>query len=146
MASGLVLGGLIEKRAFSIRIDVCARMKFYPFPRLLRKMRRATHFGVLHLAQPRNKMVVITKDLIIKKAEHHDGLLGDLEELSLHQLNIEKIEVIGTLCKKLQILYLQNNIIQKMEGLSHLHELKYLNMALNNIVRIEGLRFVAESA
>jgi protein TilB len=91
-------------------------------------------------------MVVITKDLIIKKAEHHDGLLGDLEELSLHQLNIEKIEVIGTLCKKLQILYLQNNIIQKMEGLSHLHELKYLNMALNNIVRIEGLRFVAESA
>jgi hypothetical protein len=37
----------------------------------------------------------ITEQLIKKKTEHHDGLLQDLEEISLHQLEIEKIEVIG---------------------------------------------------
>lgn len=84
-------------------------------------------------------MVRITEDLIRKKAEHHDGTLTDLEELTLHQMEIEKIEVVGTACRKLQILYLQNNIISKMENLHHLHSLQYLNLALNNISKIEGL-------
>ena len=84
-------------------------------------------------------MVRITEALIRKKAEHHDGLLADIEELSLHQLELERIEVVGTLCRKLQILYLQNNIIPKMEGLHHLKGLNYLNLALNNITVIEGL-------
>ena len=81
----------------------------------------------------------ITKDLIKRRAEHADGILPDLEELSMHQFEIEKIEVVGDVCRKLRILYLQNNIIGKMENLQHLKDLEYLNMALNNITRIEGL-------
>ncbi len=82
----------------------------------------------------------MTEELIRRKAEHHDGVLPDLEEISLHQLEIERIEVIGSVCRKLKILYLQNNIIPRLEGLTHLRDLGYLNVALNNIVRIEGLQ------
>lgn len=81
----------------------------------------------------------ITEELLRRKAEHHDGVLADLEEITLHQLEIEKIEVIGSVCRKLRILYLQNNIISKLEGLYHLKDLRYLNMALNNVTRAEGL-------
>ena len=88
-------------------------------------------------------MVKITRELIRKKAEHHDGIIADLEEISLHQLEIERIEVIGTVCRKLRILYLQNNIIPKIEGITHLKDLEYLNVALNNITKIEGLQYVA---
>jgi protein TilB len=42
-------------------------------------------------------------------------------------------------CRELRILYLQNNIISRIENLSHLKRLEYLNLALNNITRIEGL-------
>ncbi len=52
------------------------------------------------------------------------GILADITELSLHQLEIERLETVGTLCRKLQILYLQNNIIGKMEGLHHLKDLR----------------------
>eukprot|EP00949_MAST-11_sp_MAST-11-sp1_P003825 g3825.t1 len=85
-------------------------------------------------------MVRITRELLRKKAEHHEDILPTLEELSLHQLEIEKIEVVGDICRKLKILYLQNNIIAKIEGLSHCKDMEYLNLALNNITRIEGLR------
>lgn len=83
----------------------------------------------------------LTKELIKKKSEHNDGITADLEEISLHQLEIEKIEVIGQLCKKLKILYLQNNIISKIENLTPLKDLEYLNLALNNIEKIEGLKY-----
>lgn len=64
-------------------------------------------------------------------------------------------------CKKIKILYLQNNIIPKIENLTHLKvccknitnlrtsylhisiphkDLEYLNLALNNISKIEGLQ------
>lgn len=60
-------------------------------------------------------MVHITVDLIRKKAEHNYGVLDDLEELSLHQLKITKLtNVLGNSCKKLKILYLQNNLIPKI--------------------------------
>lgn len=52
---------------------------------------------------------------------------------------MEKIELLETYCRHLKILYLQNNIIEKMEGLSKLKELEYLNLALNNISRIENI-------
>merc|ERR1719247_3599457 len=42
-------------------------------------------------------------------------------------------------CRKLKILYLQNNIISKIQHLHHLKDLEYLNMALNNVSKIEGL-------
>jgi len=81
----------------------------------------------------------LTHDLIRKKSEHNEGTLADLEEISLHQLEIEKIEAIGS-CKKLKILYLQNNIIGRIENVSKLKDLEYLNLALNNIRKIENLR------
>lgn len=39
----------------------------------------------------------------------------------------------------MKILYLQNNIIEKMENLNKLKELEYLNMALNNVSKIENI-------
>jgi protein TilB len=81
-----------------------------------------------------------TRKLIRKKAEHHEDILPELEEISLHQLEIEKIEAIGDICRKIKILYLQNNIISKIENLQHCKDMEYLNLALNNIERIENLR------
>ncbi|KAM3964631.1 touch insensitive larva B [Aphomia sociella] len=84
-------------------------------------------------------MVRITVDMVRKKAEHHDGLLGPLEEISLHQENIEKIEFIQDWCPKLKILLMQSNLIAKIENLNKLKHLTYLNLALNNIEVIENL-------
>uniref|UniRef100_A0A3P9MKL0 Leucine-rich repeat-containing protein 6 n=1 Tax=Oryzias latipes TaxID=8090 RepID=A0A3P9MKL0_ORYLA len=84
-------------------------------------------------------MVYITEDLIRRRAEHNDSELFSLEELSLHQLDIEKIEHIDRWCSKLVILYLQNNLIPRIENLGHLKRLQYLNLALNNIEVIENL-------
>uniref|UniRef100_A0A8C7ZK12 Leucine-rich repeat-containing protein 6 n=1 Tax=Oryzias sinensis TaxID=183150 RepID=A0A8C7ZK12_9TELE len=81
----------------------------------------------------------VTEDLIRLRAEHNDGELFSLEELSLHQLDIEKIEHIDRWCSKLVILYLQNNLIPRIENLGHLKRLQYLNLALNNIEVIENL-------
>ncbi len=81
----------------------------------------------------------ITLELIRKKSEHHEGLLADMQELSLHQLNLERIELLSNVCRRLRILYLQNNLIGKMENLNRLKELRYLNLALNNIVCIENI-------
>ena len=84
-------------------------------------------------------MTRMTHQLIRKKSEHNDGCLPDLEEISLHQLEIEAIEAINS-CRKLKILLLQNNIIQKIENVNHLKDLDYLNLALNNITKVENLR------
>lgn len=81
----------------------------------------------------------ITVDLIRKRAEHNNKEVSTLEEISLHQQDIEKIETIDNVCRKLQILYLQNNIIGKIENVSRLKELRYLNLALNNVQFIENL-------
>nr|CAI5823988.1 unnamed protein product [Callosobruchus analis] len=64
-------------------------------------------------------MVRITEDLVRKKAEHNEGIIGTLEEL--------------------QILYLQANLISKIENLNKLKKLQYLNLAINNIEVIENL-------
>ncbi|GAB5355021.1 hypothetical protein AAMO2058_000169900 [Amorphochlora amoebiformis] len=85
-------------------------------------------------------MTRITVDLIRKKSEHNDGILENLEEISLHQLNIQRIEVLGSCCKHLKILYLQNNLIPKIENLRKMKELVYLNLALNNVKLIEDLQ------
>ncbi|KAF8820001.1 hypothetical protein IE077_003707 [Cardiosporidium cionae] len=81
----------------------------------------------------------ITEDLIRRRSEHNEGLITDLEEISLHQFEIQKIETINKICKRLKILLLQNNIIEKIGNLRQLKDLQYLNLALNNISKIENL-------
>ena len=89
-------------------------------------------------ATPKRDGVPITEDLIRRKAEHNEGMLSTLEEIALHQLDIDKIEVLNG-CRNLQIVYLQHNLISKIEGLHRLKQLDYLNLALNNITKIENL-------
>uniref|UniRef100_A0A182SGZ7 Dynein axonemal assembly factor 11-like CS domain-containing protein n=1 Tax=Anopheles maculatus TaxID=74869 RepID=A0A182SGZ7_9DIPT len=84
-------------------------------------------------------MVRITEQLIRKKSEHNELIIGTLEELSLHQEDIERIEHIGHWCRDLKILLLQSNLIPKLENLNRLKKLEYLNVAINNIERIENL-------
>ncbi|CRH02703.1 leucine-rich repeat protein, putative [Plasmodium relictum] len=81
----------------------------------------------------------IDLDLIKKKSEHNEGLIEELEEIALHQLQIRKIEFINIHCKNLKILLLQSNLIEKIENLNQLKKLEYLNLALNNITVIENL-------
>lgn len=77
--------------------------------------------------------------MVRKKAEHHDRQLAPLEEIALHQENIEKIEYVQDWCPKLKILLMQNNLIAKIENLNKLKHLVYLNLSLNNIEIIENL-------
>ena len=81
----------------------------------------------------------ITQELLRKRAEHNDGILTTLEEISLHQENIERIENLEYYCRHIKILYLQDNIIEKLENLDKLKELEYLNLAVNSIQKIENL-------
>ncbi|XP_063777334.1 dynein axonemal assembly factor 11 isoform X2 [Pseudophryne corroboree] len=81
----------------------------------------------------------LTEDLIRRRAEHNNCEIFSLEEISLHQQDLERIEHVDKWCKELKILYLQNNLIPKIENVSRLKKLEYLNLALNNIERIENL-------
>ena len=52
-------------------------------------------------------MVRITDQLLVSRAEHNDGHLPTLEEISLHQQKLEKIEYINRVCADLRILQFQ---------------------------------------
>ncbi|KAG2489436.1 hypothetical protein HYH03_012073 [Edaphochlamys debaryana] len=82
----------------------------------------------------------ITERLIRQRAEHNEGMVSTLEEVALHQQNIEKIEVLGKQCPKLKILYLQSNLIGKIQNLHKLKELEYLNLAMNNVTKLQNLQ------
>ncbi|XP_075684050.1 dynein axonemal assembly factor 11 [Rhinoderma darwinii] len=84
-------------------------------------------------------MVLITEDLIRRRAEHNNCEIFSLEEISLHQQDLERIDHLDKWCKELKILYLQNNLIPKIENVGRLKKLEYLNLALNNIEKIENL-------
>ncbi|GAA6229466.1 protein tilB homolog [Lates japonicus] len=84
-------------------------------------------------------MVYITEDMVRRRAEHNECEIFSLEEVSLHQQDIERIEHVDRWCRDLRILYLQNNLIPRIENLSRLKKLEYLNLALNNIEVIENL-------
>ncbi|XP_046330222.2 dynein axonemal assembly factor 11-like [Haliotis rufescens] len=84
-------------------------------------------------------MTRITETLIRKRAEHNELEISTLEEVSLHQQDIEKIEHIDRWCRELKILYLQSNLIPTIENVSKLKKLEYLNLALNNVEKIENL-------
>ncbi|XP_059087799.1 dynein axonemal assembly factor 11-like isoform X2 [Tigriopus californicus] len=81
----------------------------------------------------------ITDDLLVRRAEHNDGHLTNLEEISLHQQHLEKLDYIHRVCAKLKQLHLQDNCIGKIENLKRLKSLEYLNMAMNNVELIENL-------
>ncbi|XP_031435262.1 dynein axonemal assembly factor 11 [Clupea harengus] len=81
----------------------------------------------------------ITEDMVRRRAEHNNSEIFSLEELSLHQQDIERLEHLGRWCRELRILYLQNNLIPRIENVGRLKKLEYLNLALNNIEVIENL-------
>ncbi|XP_036367229.1 radial spoke head 10 homolog B-like isoform X2 [Octopus sinensis] len=85
------------------------------------------------------KTTIVTEDLLRKRAEHNNCEIATLEEVSLHQQDIERIENIDKWCRDLKILYLQCNLIPKIEHVNRLKKLEYLNLALNNIERIENI-------
>ena len=82
----------------------------------------------------------ITVDLLRRRAEHNDGMITTLEEVSLHQQDLERIELLDQICRELKIVYLQNNLIAKIENVRRLKMLEYLNLALNNIRQVENLQ------
>ncbi len=49
----------------------------------------------------------ITDELLVSRSEHHDGSLSSLEELSLHQQHLSRLEYVNRACSKLKILLLQ---------------------------------------
>ena len=77
----------------------------------------------------------ITEELLRKKCEHNEGMISTLEEVTLHQEELESMRGVGCM-KYLKILYLQNNIISKMEDLHHCKQLEYLNIGLNCIAKV----------
>jgi protein TilB len=87
---------------------------------------------------PQPKM--LTLEMLRKRSEHNEGVLSSMEEVAMHQ---DEIGVITKVFEKysphLKIIYLQNNYIDKIQHLSRLVELEYLNLALNNVSVIEGL-------
>jgi protein TilB len=58
--------------------------------------------------------ILVTVDLVRKRSEHNEGEISTLEEISLHQQNIDKIEGLEKWCRDLKILLLQSNLIPKI--------------------------------
>jgi len=85
----------------------------------------------------------ITLDLIRKRSEHNECLVSTLEEIALHQEELECIgPILGRTCgKTLRILLLQNNVIDRLDpqDVRPFRSLEYLNVALNNISVVEGV-------
>lgn len=57
-----------------------------------------------------------------------------------------RIDHLDRWCRHLKILYLQNNLIARIENVNRLKELQYLNLALNNIEKIENLEGECDSS
>jgi len=56
----------------------------------------------------------VTIEMLRRKAEHNDGALRTLEEVALHQCELEKIEVVQDVCRELRIVLMQGNAIAKI--------------------------------
>ncbi len=67
-------------------------------------------------------------------------MLSNLQEISLHQLNLTDITILPMLCKRLRILYLQANDLTCITPLGKLKALEYLNLAMNSINSLQGLQ------
>ena len=59
--------------------------------------------------------------MLLQRAEHNEGVVSTLRELDLHQQGITRIELLGEACRHLVILFLQGNVIGRLE---RLHRLK----------------------
>jgi protein TilB len=112
----------------------------FPFAEETRAKARGHDRSAVATDPPRRTMAPITLDMIRRRAEHNEGMVGNLEEIALHQQEIEKIEALGQICRHLKIIYMQNNLVSKLQNLHRLKELEYLNMALNNVTKIENLQ------
>lgn len=84
-------------------------------------------------------MVRITEELLRKSSEHNEGVVSTLEEVALHQRDIEKLEHLDRWCRDLKILDLTSNLIPKIESLGRLKKLEYVKLGLNNIEKVENL-------
>ncbi len=87
----------------------------------------------------------VTLELIRKRSEHNECLVSNLEEIALHQEELETIgPILGRACgKTLKILLLQNNVIGPIlsthpSDMRSFKCLEYLNVALNNITVLES--------
>ena len=85
-------------------------------------------------------MAPITEAMRRSRAEQNEFRVAKPEEVSLHQQNIEKIELLNQASRQLCILYLQNNVVGKLQNLHRLKRLENLNVALNNLRRVENLK------
>ncbi|XP_065442243.1 dynein axonemal assembly factor 11 isoform X5 [Chrysemys picta bellii] len=83
-------------------------------------------------------MVRITEELLRQRAEHNNRELFSLEEISLHQQEIEQLEYIDKLCRDLKILYLQNNLIPKIGC----EELQKLDLTANFIGELSSIEIL----
>ena len=59
-------------------------------------------------------MARITLETLRRRAEHNDGSLLTLEEVTLHQQGIQRLEVLQEACPMLKILLLQDNLIPRI--------------------------------
>lgn len=70
--------------------------KFYSFEKNRKKIShhgqkyKKVFFLILNLSFNTKFFVIVTEDLVRKRAEHNESEIFSLEELSLHQQNIEK--------------------------------------------------------
>lgn len=79
----------------------------------------------------------ITQEMIRRRSEHNECVLYTMEELVLQEESIERIDkTLGILCPHLKILYMPNNLIPRLQNLHKLKELEYLNISLNNILKV----------
>jgi len=56
----------------------------------------------------------VTEELVRRRAEHNGGEISSLEELSLHQQDLQSIQHLQRWSRELRILYLQSNLIPRI--------------------------------
>ena len=81
-----------------------------------RKVDDEKNYIVIVCTEERVKfMARITRDLLRRRAEHNDGIVRTLREVSLHRQNLEAIDAcVQRDCRELRILLLHDNQIRKL--------------------------------
>ncbi|XP_060070795.1 centriolin-like [Ylistrum balloti] len=94
---------------------------------------------------PMSGVRYITEDLVRKLAKEENLEMITVLNLTLSKENGKKIKYIENLdrCKKLAVLNLSCNMIERVEKVEKLIKLRELNLAYNNITKIEGLENLA---